>query len=279
VPLPPQRQAVALPRPEKVPLPRVREADGALTTASITPPPPPAPVPPTPQAAPMPQAQAAPPATPPLPAESPACLAEIAEIAVAKPQPAITGPGECLAENVVSLEAIILRDERRVQLIPPATLRCGMARAVARWLRDDVGPATAAFGSQLQGLRTVASLECRDRNGAKGADGAKLSEHGRANALDIRAVLLPNGKEVSLTDVVVATEFRERLRDTACARFTTVLGPGSDGYHEAHVHLDLIERPSGYRMCQWDVRTGPAVAGAPTPAAKPRESSAGAKAQ
>jgi hypothetical protein len=33
-----------------------------------------------------------------------------------------------------------------------------------------------------------------------------------------------------------------------------VLGPGSDGYHENHVHLDLLERRSGYRICQWDVR-------------------------
>jgi hypothetical protein len=33
-----------------------------------------------------------------------------------------------------------------------------------------------------------------------------------------------------------------------------VLGPGSDGYHEAHVHVDLAERRSGHRMCQWDVR-------------------------
>jgi hypothetical protein len=33
-----------------------------------------------------------------------------------------------------------------------------------------------------------------------------------------------------------------------------VLGPGSDGYHEDHVHVDLAERRGGYRMCQWDVR-------------------------
>jgi hypothetical protein len=40
-----------------------------------------------------------------------------------------------------------------------------------------------------------------------------------------------------------------------CARFSTVLGPGSDGYHENHIHVDLMERRSGYRaMCQWDVR-------------------------
>jgi hypothetical protein len=33
-----------------------------------------------------------------------------------------------------------------------------------------------------------------------------------------------------------------------------VLGPGSDGYHEEHIHLDLAERSHGFRICQWDVR-------------------------
>jgi hypothetical protein len=38
-----------------------------------------------------------------------------------------------------------------------------------------------------------------------------------------------------------------------CARFTTVLGPGSDGYHEDHIHLDLMERHNNYKICQWNV--------------------------
>ena len=50
-------------------------------------------------------------------------------------------------------------------------------------------------------------------------------------------------------------DFREKFRASACARFTTVLGPGSDGYHENHIHLDLAVRNSGYRFCQWDVRS------------------------
>ena len=40
---------------------------------------------------------------------------------------------------------------------------------------------------------------------------------------------------------------------SVCARFSTVLGPGSDGYHEDHIHLDLMERRNNYRICQWDV--------------------------
>jgi hypothetical protein len=54
--------------------------------------------------------------------------------------------------------------------------------------------------------------------------------------------------------VNVAKEWRESLRASACVRFHTVLGPGSDGNHETHIHVDLAERRSGYKICQWDVR-------------------------
>ena len=48
-------------------------------------------------------------------------------------------------------------------------------------------------------------------------------------------------------------ELRESVLHSACTRFSTVLGPGSDGYHEDHIHLDLMERRNNYRICQWDV--------------------------
>jgi hypothetical protein len=54
------------------------------------------------------------------------------------------------------------------------------------------------------------------------------------------------------------------LRKSACERFMTVLGPGSDGYHENHVHVDLAKRRHDYRICQWDVRE-PMDNAAPSP--------------
>ncbi len=48
-----------------------------------------------------------------------------------------------------------------------------------------------------------------------------------------------------------------------------MLGPGSDGYHENHVHVDLAERTRGYRMCQWEVREPAAVASVPLPLPRP----------
>ena len=75
----------------------------------------------------------------------------------------------------------------------------------------------------LKAIDNYASYDCRGRNRVVGA---KLSEHGKANALDIRSLKLADGKVVELTDPHVARDFREGLRQSACARFTTVLGPG-----------------------------------------------------
>jgi len=58
---------------------------------------------------------------------------------------------------------------------------------------------------------------------------------------------------VELTDPQLPRDFRDGLRKSACARFTTVLGPGSDGSHEDHIHVDLLERRGGYRICEWEV--------------------------
>jgi hypothetical protein len=178
------------------------------------------------------------------------CQLGLAEIAAVKPLPPITGPGECNAADVVELDAVMLKDKQRVALTPAATLRCPMAAAMANWLRDDVAPSVAATGAALRGIENYDSFECRGRNRVPGA---KISEHGKANALDVRALKLANGKAIELTDVNVDKSLREDLRKTACARFSTILGPGSDGYHEEHIHFDLIERRNNYKICEWDV--------------------------
>ena len=118
---------------------------------------------------------------------------------------------------------------------------------------------------------TIAAYECRGRNRIVGA---KLSEHGKGNAIDVRSFKLANGTVVELTDPQVAKDFRERLRKSTCARFNTVLGPGSDGYHENHVHVDLAERRGGYRMCQWEVREPGEEPAAAVPLPVPRPASA-----
>jgi hypothetical protein len=173
----------------------------------------------------------------------------------------ITGPGDCQATDVVRLEAVILSDRSRVEVTPPAIVQCMMAEAVVGWVRQSVAPQAIELGSSLKAVENLTSFDCRGRNGI---GGAQISEHGRANALDVHSLKLANGKVVTLTDPQVSKDFRDYLRMTACTVFTTVLGPGSDGFHEDHVHLDLLQRRNGYRICQWDVREPGEVAAMPS---------------
>src|SRR5258705_13184951 len=113
-----------------------------------------------------------------------------------------------------------------------------------------MAPLAASLGSVISDLDNFDSFDCRGRNGVAGA---KLSEPGHANALDVRGLKLANGQSISLTDRTVSRELRESVLHSMCARFPTVLGPGSDGYHEDHIHLDLMERHNNYRICQWNV--------------------------
>jgi hypothetical protein len=185
------------------------------------------------------------------PPQPSACQLSLKTIAVFLPEPPVKGAGECGVADPVRLEAVIMPDQTRVAVNPPALLRCEMAAAVSHWVRDDMAPAAARLGSALRGIENFDSYDCRGRNRVFGA---KMSEHGRGNALDIKAVKLESGATAHLTDPHVAKAVRDDLRKSACERFKTVLGPGSDGYHENHIHVDLAERRSDFRMCQWDVR-------------------------
>lgn len=189
------------------------------------------------------------------------CALRLAEIARFAHQPSVNGPGQCGASDVVRLEGIIMPNSAVVSVMPPATLRCTIAEAVAQWVRNDLGPALAELDSPPVAVTNHGSYDCRGRNNNAGA---KISDHGRGNALD-----LANGAVMDLTKRSTPQPFRQRLRDAACHRFNTVLGPGSDAYHADHIHVDLAERAHGYRMCQWDVREPEAVVEVPIPLPKP----------
>ena len=172
------------------------------------------------------------------------------QVAIAPSIPDIHGVGGCGGEDLVRLEAVVLPDGHLVVVKPAAILRCSMASAVADWIRTDMAPLAASLGSVITGLDNFDSYECRGRNRVVGAP---LSEHGRANALDVRALKLANGQSIFLTDRTASRELRESVLHSVCSRFSTVLGPGSDWYHEDHIHLDLMERRNNYRICQWNV--------------------------
>jgi hypothetical protein len=208
--------AVSRGRPAAVPLPRPRPAEA-----------PPA-KPEGPADGQETSSGAKPPAAAPPAREVSACRAALSDaIAIAPSIPDIHGPGGCGGEDLVRLEAVVLPDKHQVAVKPAAILRCEMASVVADWIRTDMTKLAKGLGSGITELDNFDSFECRGRNRIAGA--------------------------ISLTDRTVPREVREALLRSACARFTTVLGPGSDGYHEDHIHLDLMERRNGYRICQWDI--------------------------
>jgi hypothetical protein len=139
-----------------------------------------------------------------------------------------------------------------VKFSEPATVTCDVADTLAGWLGDTVQPqAKATYGEQVVAIKVMASYSCRGRDNVSGA---KLSQHGLGNAIDIGSFTLASGREV-----VVLTgwdgdakdqAFLRAVRSAACGPFHTVLGPGSDSYHANHIHLDLQqERRGGGPYC------------------------------
>jgi hypothetical protein len=182
------------------------------------------------------------------------CRLRLEALAAIAPMPRLIGPGACGGRDMVELDAVLLADRSRVALKPAPVLRCDMAESLTAWIRDEAAPRVGATGAALRSVETYDDFECRGRNRVIGAI---LSEHGKGNAVDVRAFTLADGRAIVLTDMTASRELRAGLRESACERFTTVLGPGSDGHHDGHIHLDIAERRQGYRICQWDVREPP----------------------
>jgi len=171
----------------------------------------------------------------------------------------------CGAIGQITVSAIKLANGKQVVLRPAALIRCETAEAIADWVREELVPATEAY-SGLARIDVAASYHCRPRNNIRGA---LMSEHGRANALDVRAIVMNDGRRFGVDLPETPIQLLNDLRRSSCARFTTVLGPGSDGYHENHFHVDLAQRRGGYRLCQWNVPLPPEPARHPARAANP----------
>ncbi len=149
----------------------------------------------------------------------------------------------------MKLSAILLADGARVPMAPEALLACDFAEVFADWVREDVAPLARVAGGGLVKIIGSNGYECRGRNRVPGA---VLSEHALGDALDLLGFTLHDGRTLTIANAQGDPDFMTRIRDTSCARFTTVLGPGADPSHENHLHIDLKARRNGYRICQWN---------------------------
>lgn len=121
-------------------------------------------------------------------------------------------------------------------------VRCAVAGRFVDWVRDAVQPAAEAWlGARVARIESFGTYACRPVNGQAGR---KLSEHGFANALDVAAFVLADGRRVSVKDGwsgadAGARDFLRAVHKAACRRFGVVLGPEADAFHRDHFHLDM----------------------------------------
>lgn len=140
-----------------------------------------------------------------------------------------------------------------VALVPPAVIRCPTALALAAWVQDFVLPAASRLDDRdaLTAIDNGSGYICRRRNNQ--GHGA-LSEHAFGNAFDVRGFRFDQGPPLMVEprkgQGSLAEAFQNAVRAAACLEFSTVLGPGSNASHDDHLHLDIVARDSGLRLCE-----------------------------
>lgn len=172
--------------------------------------------------------------------EENSCIASgvLAHTKFVQSRSALGGPSVCGTERPFELAAV---DDGRVTIKPTAMLRCPMIPQVERWIRETMQPAARYYlGSELVEVSIAGSYSCRPMNHVSGA---KLSEHGYANALDVSGFRLADGRKITVKGGWRGSEseqaYLRAVHRGACRWFTTVLGPNHDRAHHDHFHVDL----------------------------------------
>jgi hypothetical protein len=149
-----------------------------------------------------------------------------------------------------------------VEVKPAATLACPIVSALDHWIATAMQPAAQKwFRQPVAEIKQISAYSCRGMNGQVGAS---ISEHAFGNALDIAAFVLADGRRITVKDGWKGSPeeqgFLRDIQGAACDQFTTVLAPGSNAFHYDHIHVDLMRRASGRRICQPGAVDGDLVA-------------------
>jgi hypothetical protein len=183
--------------------------------------------------------------------EERACLASglVRETPFVTVRSSLDGPPACGALRPFKIAAA---SGGAVVFEPPALVRCPMVHALEFWTERVVVPAARRhLGVRVVGIKVLSSYSCRPMNGV---DGALLSEHGHANAVDVSSFALEDGSVVTVRagwqGSLPERNFLREVHGRSCDVFTTVLGPDYDRLHHDHFHLDLARHTGGGRICK-----------------------------
>lgn len=120
-------------------------------------------------------------------------------------------------------------------------MRCGLAEEFIGWTRNALAPAAyQILGSRLVKIETFGTYACRN---TIGAPTERLSGHALANAVDVSAFILEDGRRISIendwrSDDPDIRRFFDVIHASACKRFGTVLSPDYNWAHHNHLHLE-----------------------------------------
>ncbi|MDF1792185.1 MAG: extensin family protein [Thalassobaculaceae bacterium] len=124
----------------------------------------------------------------------------------------------------------------------PVRVTCPVAAALYLWEREVIAPAAEThLGSRVMRLDHLGTYSCRRIGG--GTVG-RPSEHATANAIDISAFHLEDGRRIALAShwskgTAAERQFLRQIRDGACGLFQAVLSPDYNAAHRDHFHLDM----------------------------------------
>lgn len=157
-----------------------------------------------------------------------------------------TGPG-CRLHNAVRITRTHLAVDE------PFLLSCRAALSLAMWERHAVQKAAQAeLGTPVKAMRHFGSYACRN---LYGESGRRRSQHATADALDVAAFRLADGRLVTVKGDwqggkagprAPAARFLRAVHDGACRWFDVVLGPDYNRAHVDHFHFDR----GGGRACR-----------------------------
>lgn len=125
------------------------------------------------------------------------------------------------------------------RLTPPPRTSCSMLFAWSTFepVVDEL--ARRLLGSGLRSVQSYGSYACRQMTGNR----ARLSLHASGRALDIAAFELADGQRIVVQRHWESRDAKGRflraVAKAACERFSAVLTPDTDRFHQDHLHVDI----------------------------------------
>ncbi|MEL6299178.1 MAG: extensin family protein [Pseudomonadota bacterium] len=125
---------------------------------------------------------------------------------------------------------------------PAARVNCGVAGGMALWMVNVVQPAAQKyFGQPVIAMRQMGVYNCRNIIG-NSIWSRRRSQHATANAVDVGAFRLKNGRQIVIRKAWKGqgkdARFLREIFEGACPFFRVALSPNYNAAHHDHFHFD-----------------------------------------